>query len=633
MLPIARDAARLRSRSAPTVAGELETLRDAHAAWWSDWLEPRAVDPADEDFAQVDRFYDDVRAAMDWAANDPRLGLRLLYSFAKVCQDLGRAGDAVAAAERLLTPDDAGPYGELWLRAAGATSIRYDLGGSYDDYLAFVQRMSDVATRLADPYHLALARFHTSNDPGDALILFDLADQRGESYVSAMASAMYAQTIADGDPSAARDALRDAEVVAVGVGSRIPLDYVRRTACRHARDTGRLATSISLARTLLSSSSQLLAQSGVLMLGEVGLLAGETDAIREAIVAAEHLGRGEGVTIKRATGSRAPHTGWRSSKEATPAKSIRSSAVHDQSTSAALWVWCREATDGDHADVAVRAVSSLPVVTPYALAVRTAIQAAAGHDELLWHQALDVAAAHDLALITIDALEGLAAAAIAADSSVECLRLIGAAERLRAETGYLWRFAGERARLEAARTAAFAALGDGAEPAYAEGRTLARADAIAYARRSRGERKRPRHGWASLTPTERRVAALVAEGLTNPQIAGRLLMGRATVKAHLEHIYPEARRSQPGRIVRGGDPAVHGLRVTCPDDQTLRSAAGRRRPHPRRTARRSRSPDPCCRQVGRRPRIRGFRASAGRPGACVRPVSPTRWWATRRRHR
>ena len=89
-------------------AGELETLRDAHAAWWSDWLELRAVDPADEDFAQVDRFYDDVRAAMDWAANDPRLGLRLLYSFAKVCQDLGRAGDAVAAAERLLTPDDAG---------------------------------------------------------------------------------------------------------------------------------------------------------------------------------------------------------------------------------------------------------------------------------------------------------------------------------------------------------------------------------------------------------------------------------------------------------------------------------------------------------------------------------------------
>ncbi|HMK11492.1 MAG TPA: helix-turn-helix transcriptional regulator [Acidimicrobiales bacterium] len=41
----------------------------------------------------------------------------------------------------------------------------------------------------------------------------------------------------------------------------------------------------------------------------------------------------------------------------------------------------------------------------------------------------------------------------------------------------------------------------------------------------------------SLTPTEEHVVALVAEGLTNPQIAERLLMGRATVKTHLEHIF------------------------------------------------------------------------------------------------
>ncbi len=33
------------------------------------------------------------------------------------------------------------------------------------------------------------------------------------------------------------------------------------------------------------------------------------------------------------------------------------------------------------------------------------------------------------------------------------------------------------------------------------------------------------------------VVALVAEGLTNPEIATRLLMGRSTVKTHLEHIF------------------------------------------------------------------------------------------------
>ena len=53
----------------------------------------------------------------------------------------------------------------------------------------------------------------------------------------------------------------------------------------------------------------------------------------------------------------------------------------------------------------------------------------------------------------------------------------------------------------------------------------------------RGERVRPQAGWDSLTPTELQVAEQVAAGLTNPQIAERLLMSRATVKTHLVHVY------------------------------------------------------------------------------------------------
>ncbi len=44
-------------------------------------------------------------------------------------------------------------------------------------------------------------------------------------------------------------------------------------------------------------------------------------------------------------------------------------------------------------------------------------------------------------------------------------------------------------------------------------------------------------GWASLTPTERRVVELVAEGLTNPQIAERMFVARGTVKVHVSHIF------------------------------------------------------------------------------------------------
>ena len=73
--------------------------------------------------------------------------------------------------------------------------------------------------------------------------------------------------------------------------------------------------------------------------------------------------------------------------------------------------------------------------------------------------------------------------------------------------------------------------------AWAEGEALAFADAIEYARRSRGERSRPTVGWASLTPTEQRVAAVVAEGHSNDEVARQLLMSVATVKTHLTHIY------------------------------------------------------------------------------------------------
>ncbi len=59
---------------------------------------------------------------------------------------------------------------------------------------------------------------------------------------------------------------------------------------------------------------------------------------------------------------------------------------------------------------------------------------------------------------------------------------------------------------------------------------------VEMARRGRGDRRRPTFGWDSLTPTELTVAELVAEGLTNPQIAERLIVGRATVKTHVSNV-------------------------------------------------------------------------------------------------
>ena len=73
--------------------------------------------------------------------------------------------------------------------------------------------------------------------------------------------------------------------------------------------------------------------------------------------------------------------------------------------------------------------------------------------------------------------------------------------------------------------------------AQKEGQGLTLDDAVAYAARKGGGRRRPAAGWASLTPAELEVVRLVGEGLRNDAIARRLFIAPSTVKVHLSHIF------------------------------------------------------------------------------------------------
>ncbi len=55
-------------------------------------------------------------------------------------------------------------------------------------------------------------------------------------------------------------------------------------------------------------------------------------------------------------------------------------------------------------------------------------------------------------------------------------------------------------------------------------------------RGQRGQRRRPTVGWDALTPTEVKVARLVADGGSNPDIAAQLFLSRRTVQTHVSHI-------------------------------------------------------------------------------------------------
>jgi DNA-binding CsgD family transcriptional regulator len=68
-------------------------------------------------------------------------------------------------------------------------------------------------------------------------------------------------------------------------------------------------------------------------------------------------------------------------------------------------------------------------------------------------------------------------------------------------------------------------------------RVRARLRELGVRRRHWNKPERPVSGWASLTNTERDIAALVAEGLTNPQVAIRMFISPHTVKFHLSQIF------------------------------------------------------------------------------------------------
>jgi predicted ATPase/DNA-binding CsgD family transcriptional regulator len=138
------------------------------------------------------------------------------------------------------------------------------------------------------------------------------------------------------------------------------------------------------------------------------------------------------------------------------------------------------------------------------------------------HAALGAIAEHGLRLELPAVLEAFA-------GHTGDARLLGAADRARRELG-LVAWPAQREEVTRLRERL------GADPeAYAQGAALE--DPVAWLRRGRGPRDRPARGWASLTPTEREVARHAAAGLTNPEIAARLFVSRATVKTHLSHVY------------------------------------------------------------------------------------------------
>jgi DNA-binding CsgD family transcriptional regulator len=155
----------------------------------------------------------------------------------------------------------------------------------------------------------------------------------------------------------------------------------------------------------------------------------------------------------------------------------------------------------------------------------------------LAHDSLEVLDDYGDRVGAVTALEVIADLALALGEPERALRLSAASQRFHTDAG-IARFSLQADRFERARNTARAELDSAdATACWDAGSQLSLAEAIAYARRGRGERQRPQIGWASLTPVEHDVVRLVAEGHTNAEIGQRLFISVNTVKKHLVHLY------------------------------------------------------------------------------------------------
>jgi predicted ATPase/DNA-binding CsgD family transcriptional regulator len=174
---------------------------------------------------------------------------------------------------------------------------------------------------------------------------------------------------------------------------------------------------------------------------------------------------------------------------------------------------------------AVPTLAGMPNLRSLALAERAAQHEDPTAAAALHRDALRIRLEHGLVLGCVDSLEALA------ELSSTLGFLLGAAARAREETGY---------------RAGQPVLPDGLD----RGRALSLEQA---AQRALQVRRRDETGWASLTPAEQSVAELAVRGLSNPQIAAELFIGRGTVKTHLAHVYAKlgvANRTELARSAR-----------------------------------------------------------------------------------
>ena len=204
----------------------------------------------------------------------------------------------------------------------------------------------------------------------------------------------------------------------------------------------------------------------------------------------------------------------------------------DQSTAAAAVGEARAALGGRRQALTAAALGYAEGVMAWHRGELTDAEHLVREATVQWHRCSD-------RMDACDGIELLGVLAAARERFTDAARLLAAADAARRPLQYLAPgFTANRSAAARAASQARHTLGDDRfTQAWKQGQGLTLDDAVVYAARKSGGRKRPATGWASLTPAELEVVRLASEGLRNDAIARRLFIAPGTVKVHLTHIF------------------------------------------------------------------------------------------------
>jgi predicted ATPase/class 3 adenylate cyclase/DNA-binding CsgD family transcriptional regulator len=550
-------------------SGEADAVRSRHRDYYTSiaaLLDAPAGSDYEQRLEQADTEIDNLRAAFGWSRENSEieLALALASSLQPLWQSRGRGREGLTWFDTVLTREvaqDAEVSAAVRARALADTAIHYLLFGAADS-LDRAQQALALARDIDDPAVLARALTACGLTAGYnaevAGVYFaeaiELARELHDRWrLSQILTWQASAAIAASDPIAARLAAEEGRDLADAIGDRFNSRHCRMCLGLAQSYQGDLAGAVAqlgeVAAEAKVGHDGFHAAACLAHQGTVLALQGETDAARAAADASLESASEFGALVASvgyfALGNAALAAG-----DVGTARDATAAAWEHGSVSPAYAALLRPVialaaqAGGDllaarrWADEAVATATGWTVMSALTTRARVAItQGEAEQAERDAHDTLAIAAELEAHLGVAEPLECLATLAVDARSYREAARLFGAAHGIRGRIGEV-RFKVWDAGYEASVAALRDAMGDSDfDFAWAEGAAMSTEEAIAYAQRGRGQRKRPASGWASLTPTELDVVRLVSEGMTNNDIATRLFVSPRTVQTHLTHVY------------------------------------------------------------------------------------------------